>query len=67
MNDDRIMHVQKIWEAEMMMKRILRLVCGAIIVLVLVNLITEFSVNDTLIGVVKDNVIYKATGFGNIF
>ena len=43
----------------MMMKRILRLVCGAIIVLVLVNLITEFSVNDTLIGVVKDNVIYK--------
>ena len=42
-----------------MMKRILRLVCGAIIVLVLVNLITEFSVNDTLIGVVKDNVIYK--------
>ena len=43
----------------MMMKRILRLVCGAIIFLVLVNLITEFSVNDTLIGVLKDNVIYK--------
>ena len=43
----------------MIMKRFLRLVCGAIIVLVLVNLITEFSVNDTLIGVVKDNVIYK--------
>ena len=36
----------------MMMKRILRLVCGAIIVLVLVNLITEFSLNDTFIGVV---------------